>query len=260
MKKDWLLAVGCSLTWGTDTTVVGSSLPEDKDNAWPAHLGTLLRADTVVNRGWPGRSNGSIYRVAQEEIVRCYQEYGTSGMVVIQWTGPARLELVNPFKIDVPAEIKKTAPNVTHPGTEGSFLCVTPQEICGQTGSLSHTLPGVFQYFTNYWAYDFYQQELLLNYSISLTSLANRLGVTILQFNGIDQLITDALQPHAAHMVSMIGKEYMSPTTREYSFWNTYRPIAPSSGWASLPVHPTRLNHIDWANKLYNYTIENQLN
>ena len=259
MKKDWLLAVGCSLTWGSDTTIVGSSVPEDKANAWPAHLGNLLRADTVINRGWPGRSNGSIYRVAQEELVRCYQEYGTSGMVVIQWTGPARLELVNPFKIDVPGEIKKTS-NTQHPGTEGSFLCVTPQEICGQNGSLTHVLPGVFQYFTTYWAYDFYQQELLINYSISLTSLANRLGVTILQFNGIDQLTADSLQPHAAHMISMIGKEYMFPTNRDYSFWNTYYSVKTTSGWSELPSHPTTSHHIDWANKLYNYSIENQSN
>ena len=258
MKKDWLLAVGCSLTWGTDTTVIGSSVPEDKDNAWPTHLGKLLGAETVVNRGWPGRSNGSIYRIAQEELVRCYQEYGNSGMVVIQWTGPARLELVNPFKIDVPGEIKKTSTS-QHPGTEGAFLCVTPQELWGTTGSLSHVLPGVFEYFTTYWAYDFYQQELLINYSVSLTSLANRLGITILQFNGIDQLNPNALHPHAAHMVSMIGKEYMSPTDRDHSFWNTYCKFETGLNWVSMPPHPTTSNHIDWASKLYNYSIDNRL-
>jgi hypothetical protein len=87
------------------------------------------------------------------------------------------------------------------------------------------------------------------------------LGITILQFNGIDQLYVNELQPHAAHMISMIGKEYMFPTNKDYSFWNTYSPIAASEVYMTniLPSHPTRLNHIDWATKLYNYSIEHKL-
>lgn len=248
---DWLLAVGCSLTWGSEITEKNKSLPQDKDQAWPAHLADLLRIPNVINKGYPGRSNGSIFRVATEEIIKCYQKFGSNGIVVIQWSGPARLEIVNPFVVDVPNWYKKHF-NLTHPDQEGPYFNVTPT-VFTLSKEFSEKFPFLEQYFFYYWAHDFYQLELWINYSISVTSLAQRLGVKILQFNGIDCLDFSNLPENAAHLTSLIGSEYLEPCNSKTTFWKTYRDLDNASSVNYLPQHPTFEEHKDWAKKLYQH-------
>jgi lysophospholipase L1-like esterase len=259
LTVDWLLAVGCSLTWGTEITQPRISLLEDKELAWPAHLGKSLSAHTIINRGLPGRSNGSIFRVAMEELVKCYNEHGTNGIVVVQWTGPDRLEFVNPFYFDI-QEFYKNEVKTNHPGQEGSYLCVSPAELTMQ--SIQQQFVGLDYFFVNHWAHKFYQTELLVNNSIALTSLANRLGIKILQFNGIDQLDISVLQEHAKHMPDLIGVEYFHPYERDRAFWPSVREFPQyrvkagdtiNSKLMEVPTHPTAEEHQYWAEVLYNY-------
>jgi len=257
MTVDWLLAVGCSLTWGTEITQLRMSLPEDKELAWPAHLGKALSAHTIINRGLPGRSNGSIFRIAMQELISCYNKHGSNGMLVVQWTGPDRLEFVNPFQFDI-QELYKTETNTNHPGQEGSYLCVSPAELT--IPFLKKQFIGLDYFFVNNWAHTFYQTELLINHSIALTSLANRLGIKILQFNGIDQIDVAVLHNHAVHMLDLIGTEYYRPYEREYAFWPSMRHFPQQrieSGIIEVPTHPTVDEHYQWAATLYKYIQEN---
>lgn len=261
MTSDWLLAVGCSLTWGSETTLLRSSLPEDKDNAWPAHLGKLLAADTVINRGWPGRSNGSIFRVAVSDMAKYADELGTNGVVVIQWTGAARLEFINPYKIDITGHYLNSMGGA-HPGQEDSYLNVTP----GDLGLSPDAIPPIFNdgcirdFFIKYWAHEFFQQELLFTYIVSLTSIASRLGIRIVHFNGIDELNVNSLPNHARLLDTLIGKEFYYPYDRSKTFWCSSMPdtllIRPQPDKVyTLPSHPNTAQHIKWANTLYDYII-----
>ena len=250
---DWLLAVGCSLTWGSETTEPKKSLPQDKENAYPKHLADILNIRTVINKSEPGKSNGSIYRVAQEELIKCYQQRGSNGLLVVQWSGLARLEIANPFVIDIPHFFKNIG--ITHPGFEGPFLSLTPNEILDEVSALRDQLPHVAEYFVGYWAHDFYQQEMLVNHSISLSSLAEKLGVKILQFNGIDEFNPAALRSEIRYIKDAIGKDWKDPTSRKDTFWYTYRPESADygNGFRNMPTHPTIDEHKDWAKKLYQH-------
>ena len=262
MQKDWLLAVGCSLTWGTEISQPRSSLKADKDHAWPAHLGRLLDATTVVNRGWPGRSNGSIFRIAVQDMVKYATTNGKNGIAVIQWTGPARLEIFNPYKIDVTGHHMHTTKG-HHPGTEGSYLNITPSEL-GILQNENQSKPlfksdAIAEYFLNFWANDMYQCELLFNNIVALNGIATTLGIQILHFNGIDELNYQLLPPHASHLSATIGKEFYNPTSRKHTFWATSYPVMASvpdrSKIYQLPPHPTADHHADWATILYDYLI-----
>jgi hypothetical protein len=249
MKKDWLLAVGCSLTWGSEITEVGESLPEDKELAWPAHLGKLLDVNTVINRGWPGRSNGSIYRIAMEDMAKYVNKFGTNGAVVIQWSGRTRIEIVNPFKF----EVNKIYKQKNHPGQESGPYLNFGLEIFDP--SVQKQFTGLYHYFSNHWAHEFYQIELLVNYSVALTCLAEKLGITILQFNGIDIIDPMQIPAHSEHIFKLIGTEYYSPTNEAECFWRKYQVW---DGYGKVPKHPTAEHHADWANVLYNYMLETQ--
>jgi hypothetical protein len=258
MKTDWLLAVGCSLTWGSETTVVGSSLVKDHDNAWPAHLGKMLSTDTVINRGWPGRSNSSIFRVAASDMIHYANEFGSNGIIAIQWSGNARMEFINPYKIDI-TEYYRRVNNGNHPGQEGPYLNITPNDL-GVFPSNPPILDDVCirDYFLKYWAHEFYQQELLFTYSISLTSIATRLGIRIIQFNGIDELNPASLPSHAAPLNTLIGNEFYYPYDRSKTFWCSAHPdtlkMRPAADEVfKMPHHPTTAQHIEWANTLYDY-------
>jgi len=246
MQADWLLAVGCSLTWGSEITQQGESLPEDKDQAWPAALGKHLNVSHIINRGFPGRSNNSIFRVAMQEIVKCYQEFGILGVVAIQWTGLYRMEIVNPFIFDV-KEYYKASGQQNHPGQESTYLCISPGDI--DNIKIQQQFPGIYHYFLNHWAHDFYQIELLLNYSIALTSLATKLGIKIIQFNGVEALDFDKLPSHAAHMPSLLGKEYINPTNKNLTFWS----VAQGPMDIRIPAHPNADQHAEWADILYKH-------
>jgi len=251
MKTDWLLAVGCSLTWGSEITEPGESLPEDKELAWPTHLGKLLGASTVVNRGWPGRSNGSIYRVALADMARYHAELGSNGLVVVQWSGLSRMEIINPRKFDLGSIYEYQQ---HHPGQEsGPYLNLSPGELLSPI--VNSMLPGLAQYFTHYWQYKFYLTELLVNYSLALTALADKLGIRILQFNGIEQLEFDVLPDHARYTAKLIGSDYYYPADESACFWRRYQ-LWPGNN--VVPRHPTAEQHADWANVLYNYMLATQ--
>ena len=261
MQKDWVLAVGCSLTWGTEISQPRSSLETDKEHAWPAHLGRLLAANTVINRGWPGRSNGSIFRIAVQDMVKYASTIGKNGIVVIQWSGPARLEIVNPYKIDVTGFHMRTT-NGYHPGQEGRYLNVTPSDLGLLQNNSNDSLfnsDSLADYFINFWADDCYQHELLLNNIISLNGIAAKLGIQILHFNGIDELNYQKLPEHSAHLSSLIGKEYYNPTSRAHTFWAQSYPeiahIPDRSKIYNLPPHPTAEHHEEWAQILYEYLL-----
>jgi hypothetical protein len=250
MTKDWVLAVGCSLTWGSEITELGESLPEDKLLAYPAQFGKLLNAKQLINRGWPGRSNSSIFRIAMEDMAKYVDELGTNGVVVVQWSGRARIEIVNPFKF----QVDKIYNQKNHPGQEsGPYLNLGPAEISDP--SVQKQFTGLYHYFLNHWAHEFYQIELLINYSVALTSLANKLGVTVLQFNGIDAINPTQIPLHATSIFNLIGSEYYCPVDESKTFWRTYQKI---QNGGILPTHPTAEDHADWANVLYNYMLEIQ--
>lgn len=259
MQADWLLAVGCSLTWGTEITEPGESHEADKLSAWPAHLATLMNIPTVINRGHPGRSNGSIYRVAVEEMAKCKELYGSNGLVVIQWSGESRLEFINPYKFDIKGFYKTELNQHAHPGQEGSYLCVTPNELSNI--KMQQQFPGVYHFFANHWAYRDYQQELLINYSVSLTSIAEKLGINILQFNGVDEIDLEITPEHSKPVLSLIGKEFYNPTDRSSSFWHNvtgqfprYRKFEASDNrMVKVPPHPTADQHKEWAGTLHTY-------
>lgn len=251
MKSKWLLATGCSLTWGSELTTPNESLPSDKDLAWPAHLGKLLDAEIVSNKAWPGKSNGSIFRTAMEEIVSMHKEHGSDGLVVIQWSGDVRLEVVNPFVWDIVGFNRKLRSIKHHPGQEGPYLNVLPADMLSM--DFQKQFVGLAHFFVNHWSHDFYQQELKVTYSVALTSLAKKLGVKILQFNGIDELISDVIPDHAKNLTDLIGEEFFKPFDRTYSFWPHYRHEIKSRGTKMFPKHPELKHHIDWANTLYNY-------
>jgi hypothetical protein len=253
MKTDWLLAVGCSLTWGSEITQFGESLLEDKTLAWPAHLGKLLNVSQLTNRGWPGRSNGSIFRIAMEEMASHAANYGTDGMVVIQWSGPARLEIVNPYEINIRSLYRQKY----HPGQEpGPYHSFTPMEVSDK--NIQNKFPHLADYFFRHWTHDFYQLELLVNYSVALTSVANSLGIKILQFNGIDELNFDILPPHSQDISGLIGKEYYRPFDRSSAFWPASCHFPRDNIFNIVPRHPTAEQHEKWANILYNYMLEIQ--
>lgn len=253
MKADWLLAVGCSLTWGSEITHLGSSCPEDNVLAWPAHLSKLLNVSRVTNRGWPGRSNGSIFRVAMEEMTSHVSKYGTDGIVVIQWSGPARLEIINPNKVDVASLYG----GHQHPGQEfGPYHSFSPTDILDK--ETQHKFPHLAEYVFRYWIHDFYQLELLINYSVSLTSVAKTLGINILQFNGIDELNFDILPSHSQDISKLIGKEYYRPFDRSAAFWPASCHFPKDTKFNAVPRHPTADQHEQWANVLYDYMLETQ--
>jgi len=256
-KTDWLLAVGCSLTWGSEITQPGESLEQDKLSAWPAHLGNLLKANTIINRGYPGRSNNSIYRVAVQELANYKNKLGNNGILIVQWSGEMRLEFFTPFRFDLKKFYKDSCGQHHHPGPEGSYFCVSPNEILDI--KIQQSFAGLHQYFFNYWAHQHYQQELLINYSLSLTGLANKLGIKILQFNGIDEIIPDIIPDHASAALSLIDNEYFHPFDRSYAFWNHVTnkfpraPVWNKNGTFPVPPHPDALQHQIWADKLYEY-------
>jgi len=253
MTTDWVLAVGCSLTWGSEITEPGESLPEDKEQAWPAHLGKLLNANQITNRGWPGRSNSSIFRIAMEEMASHCTDYGSAGVVVIQWSGPARLEIINPYELDLSTLYNQKH----HPGQEpGPYVSFTPVDILSK--KVQVRFPHLAGYFFKYWTHDFYQLELLVNYSVALTSVANALGIKILQFNGIDELNFDNLPTHSQHVSKLIGKEYYKPFERESAFWPAVCNFPRDNKFNIVPSHPSAHSHEEWANILYNYMLETQ--
>ena len=251
MKADWLLAVGCSLTWGSEITQFGESLPEDKDSAWPAHLGALLNTTKITNRGWPGRSNGSIFRIAMEEMAAHCAEYGAAGVVVIQWSGPARLEIINPYEVEVASLYSQKH----HPGQEpGPYISFSPMELT--ITKIQQQFPHLADYFFRHWIHDFYQLELLVNYSVSITSVANALGIKILQFNGIDELNFENLPAHSQPISKLIGKEYYNPVNRECAFWPSMCHFPRDNHYNLVPRHPSAEQHAVWATRLYNYMLE----
>ena len=262
---DWLLAVGCSLTWGTEITKFGESLEEDKLSAWPAHLSNLLNIPTVINRGYPGRSNGSIYRVAVEELANCRKLHGQNGLLVVQWSGESRLEFLNPFRFDVKDFYKTETGQLCHPGQEGAYLCVTPNEISNR--HIQQTFPGLYQYFVNFWAHRDYQQELLINHSLSLTGIAEKLGIKIIQFNGIDEIDCSIVPEHSLPVFELIGKEFYNPTERDSTFWHGVTGTFPrfakngpfNNGIVPVPRHPTADQHKEWATRLHSYMLAHNL-
>lgn len=242
MTCDWLLAVGCSLTWGSEITSVGKTLPEDKEKAWPTELGNLLGANYTINRGWPGRSNGSIFRIAMQDMAKYQKELGANGIIVVQWSGIGRIEIVNPFVFD----FKEITRN-THPGQEpGPYLSLSISEIL----KLQKKFPGLYDYYINYWGYELYQTELLINKSIALSSLANKLGIKILQFNGIDLIKHDQIPKHARDIFELIRNEYYYP--QEKAFWPLVKHFP---GNNIVPRHPTAEDHTFWAKQLYEYLL-----
>ena len=268
MQNDWLLAVGCSLTWGSEITLPRESLEEDKLLSWPAKLGELISCKNVINCGYPGRSNGSIFRTAMEEISKCYETYGSNGLVVIQWTGLHRIEIINPFQFDIKEFYKKEIGVNHHPGQEGSYLCITPNELSNK--HIQELFPGLANYYIYNWAYAFYQTELLITYSLAITSFAKSLGIKVFQFNGIDELLANEIPDHAISMSKLIGKEYFHPYDRNFAFWpskvhfpRTHKKndsfVFNKEELVMVPPHPTAEQHKQWAEQIYSYITENEL-
>lgn len=93
-----LFANGCSFTWG------GSLEPFfDRDNdeqrlalCWPAHLGTLLGANEVVNLGEGCGSNQRILRTTFDWLAQQTSERLADTVAVIQWTDSSRYEYYCP--------------------------------------------------------------------------------------------------------------------------------------------------------------------
>jgi hypothetical protein len=213
------------------------------------HLGKLLNAEQVINRGWPARSNGSIYRIGMQDISNCYKQFGNNGVVIIQWSGAMRLEIINPYIFNLDLIYNGSG---THPGQEsGPYLSFASAEIASK--SVQSRFKGLYEYFFNHWAYQPYQQELLINYSLSLTALAEKLGITIIQFNGIDEIIPSILPEHVLPALELLGKEFYYPTDRSKTFWKVPRKLQEGS---MMPIHPTAEQHEAWATTLYNYMLD----
>jgi hypothetical protein len=245
----WLLAVGDSCTWGTDLTEEHASLPEDLTKAWPVHLGKLLNVPStnIVNRGWPGRSNDSIFRIAIQEMTRIAKHVGPNGVVVIGWTAFARWELFNPYELDIN--------HGRHPGQEGPYLIVNIADVL-EKGRLRKQLPEIVDYFTKFRIWEHAELEHVLDYIISTTALAKSLGLKIVHFNAVDEIRVDQVDGPARHLPEFIGPEFIHPYDRDWAMWPRYAvfPRSDEGGKiVSSPLHPNEEQHKDWANVLFDH-------
>jgi hypothetical protein len=93
---------------------------------------------------------------------------------------------------------------------------------------------------------------------VALSSVAKTLGISILQFNGIDELNFDILPPHSRAISGLIGKEYYRPFDRSAAFWPASCHFPRDNKFHTVPRHPTAEQHEKWANVLYDYMLETQ--
>jgi lysophospholipase L1-like esterase len=245
----WLLAIGDSCTWGTDLTEPHCSLPEDLAKAWPAHLGKLLSISesNVINRGWPGRSNDSIFRIAIQDITRIANAIGPNGVVAIGWTAFTRWEIFNPYELNID--------HGRHPGQEGPYLMVNIADVL-EKGRLRDELPELVDYYTKFRIWEHAELEHVLDYIISTTALAKSLGIRIIHFNAVDEIRPNTIDGPARHLLDCIGPEFIKPFDRNWAMWPRYAVFPRSTEGGKIvasPLHPTEADHKDWANILFDH-------
>jgi hypothetical protein len=91
-----LFANGCSFTWGGSLEPHFTNDKERLALCWPAHLGTLLKADEVVNLGEGCGSNQRILRTTFDWLSKQTPERLAETVAVIQWTDSSRYEYYFP--------------------------------------------------------------------------------------------------------------------------------------------------------------------
>jgi len=79
-----ILASGCSMTSGFETTAEGSHSPADVHNSWPAHLGRILGVEcqNIANPGW---DNECIWLNLQAELIE-NKWAPADTLVIVGWT------------------------------------------------------------------------------------------------------------------------------------------------------------------------------
>ena len=93
-----LVAIGCSFTFGHETSAPGIWREDDPSRAWPAHLGRRLGCP-VVNLAWCGENNDWIYWRLSQYLLN--NPLPASSLVAVQWTFFNRIMAFNPANANI---------------------------------------------------------------------------------------------------------------------------------------------------------------